>query len=168
MVTVAGLSGGCLLVFYTSNPTPHRLGAVKASCLNCQLEICMHCKVKWHGELTCDEYMALPEESRDPDDMALHALLKKSKWQRCPLCQAGVERTQGCNHIKCTCGGEICYACGSVYEKRKGQGFQNQHGYATCKCKLFDSGVCLDGDRTTTCGDKDTDEHCRRNFFVVG
>lgn len=39
------------------------------------------------------------------------------KWihengQLCPVCSAGVERTEGCFHMTCSCGTHFCYECG--------------------------------------------------------
>jgi hypothetical protein len=41
--------------------------------------------------------------------------MRREGWQRCPQCGTGVERTQGCRHIVCICGGEFCYQCGEVW-----------------------------------------------------
>mmetsp|Transcript_27656 Transcript_27656/g.81285 ORF Transcript_27656/g.81285 Transcript_27656/m.81285 type:complete len:342 (+) Transcript_27656:43-1068(+) len=40
-----------------------------------------------------------------------------AKWARantqcCPRCHIIVERTEGCNHVRCRCGHEFCYRCG--------------------------------------------------------
>jgi hypothetical protein len=48
-------------------------------------------------------------------DGQLEELMRLEGWKRCPQCGTGVERTQGCRHIVCVCGGEFCYQCGEVW-----------------------------------------------------
>lgn len=36
------------------------------------------------SELTCDEYQALPEGERNPEDLVFTELAKKEKWRQCP------------------------------------------------------------------------------------
>jgi hypothetical protein len=46
------------------------------------------------------------------DDGAALAYIRHN-GQRCPTCQTGVERTEGCFHMKCpTCATHFCYECG--------------------------------------------------------
>lgn len=33
----------------------------------------------------------------------------------CAKCKQGVEKSEGCHHMKCTCGHEFCYKCGADY-----------------------------------------------------
>lgn len=46
------------------------------------------------------------------NDEALKSLMGTMGWRRCPDCGTGIERTQGCPHMVCVCGGEFCYSCG--------------------------------------------------------
>lgn len=48
----------------------------------------------------------------DDNDEALNTLMGNMGWRRCPDCGTGIERTQGCPHMVCVCGGEFCYSCG--------------------------------------------------------
>lgn len=48
----------------------------------------------------------------DDEDSALASLMGTMGWRRCPDCGTGIERTQGCPHMVCVCGGEFCYSCG--------------------------------------------------------
>jgi hypothetical protein len=46
------------------------------------------------------------------DGEALQYVLENG--QRCPNCQTGVERIEGCFHMKCpTCATHFCYECGT-------------------------------------------------------
>lgn len=38
--------------------------------------------------------------------------LKQNDGQQCPVCQTGVERSEGCFHMHCICGAHFCYECG--------------------------------------------------------
>ncbi|KAI9316632.1 hypothetical protein BX666DRAFT_1858863, partial [Dichotomocladium elegans] len=40
-------------------------------------------------------------------------LARRSDWTRCPGCQIMISKMDGCNTIKCRCGTELCYRCGS-------------------------------------------------------
>lgn len=53
-----------------------------------------------------DDKMLLSEDS------ALRTLIQERGWQTCPDCGMAVERTFGCPHMVCFCGGEFCYRCG--------------------------------------------------------
>lgn len=35
--------------------------------------------------------------------------------QRCPQCRFWVEKSKGCNHMRCRCGKEFCHLCGADY-----------------------------------------------------
>jgi hypothetical protein len=48
-----------------------------------------------------------------PDD-TLHDFLIDTT-QACPHCFMITERTQGCSHMTCSCGGEYCWTCGEAY-----------------------------------------------------
>eukprot|EP00171_Calliarthron_tuberculosum_P019989 IDg19989t1 len=54
-----------------------------------------------------------PPSAPPPDDEAVRTLMNAEGWRRCPDCGAGIERTHGCPHMTCTCGGEFCYECGA-------------------------------------------------------
>eukprot|EP00177_Eucheuma_denticulatum_P002523 GFKZ01004527.1.p1 GENE.GFKZ01004527.1~~GFKZ01004527.1.p1 ORF type:complete len:315 (-),score=33.03 GFKZ01004527.1:352-1296(-) len=63
----------------------------------------------------------------DSDDGILMSLMDTMGWKRCPDCGMGIERTQGCPHMVCVCGGEFCYSCGERWLGR-GQGCPRQCG----------------------------------------
>lgn len=71
------------------------------------------------------------EETRHIDhDQALYQLMETMGWRRCPDCGTLVERTTGCPHIVCVCGGEFCYLCGERWVGR-GAGCPNRCGWPT-------------------------------------
>lgn len=85
-------------------------------CPSCLTNFCGLCRNPWvygtadHSYRACREFMRLPavraEESME-DRFALAAF-----GRRCPGCSCRTERISGCNHIRCPCGVEWCYACG--------------------------------------------------------
>ncbi len=62
-------------------------------------------------------------------------LSEAKRWKRCPSCRAMIERTWGCNHIRCRCGIHFCYDCGGVYASRDNA--DRTQGLPTCACRLF-------------------------------
>ncbi|KAE8735269.1 putative zinc ion binding protein [Hibiscus syriacus] len=67
--------------------------------------------VAWHSGLSCAKFREL--EPLGPD--ALFAdLAKRKSWKRCPHCKNYVEKSSGCNYMKCKCGKAFCYDCGAT------------------------------------------------------
>mmetsp|Transcript_10032 Transcript_10032/g.24098 ORF Transcript_10032/g.24098 Transcript_10032/m.24098 type:complete len:264 (+) Transcript_10032:630-1421(+) len=46
------------------------------------------------------------------DDFAAWA---RANTQSCPRCHVLVQRSDGCNHMRCQCGHQFCYRCGRPY-----------------------------------------------------
>lgn len=75
-----------------------------------QCEILRHAD---ESQVPAQEMESSQERSKDDsEDEALRSLMGTMGWQRCPDCGMGIERTQGCPHMVCVCGGEFCYNCG--------------------------------------------------------
>ncbi|ORZ30456.1 hypothetical protein BCR44DRAFT_117819 [Catenaria anguillulae PL171] len=106
-------------------------------CHQCESIMCFRCRTLAHHPLTCNEFMALPEEERNPEDVAVLQIGRANLWKRCPGCQTLVERKDGCNFIKCACGEGFCYRCGKKYTHLE-RTAANQHGQPGCRCNLFD------------------------------
>ena len=45
-------------------------------------------------------------------DDQLIAFAKNNNYQQCNQCKFWVERSDGCNELKCRCGNVFCYSCG--------------------------------------------------------
>jgi E3 ubiquitin-protein ligase RNF144 len=54
-----------------------------------------------------------PEE----EDETFKEFVKGAKFKQCPFCKVWVEKSDGCDHMKCRCGMEFCYECGGVYKE---------------------------------------------------
>ncbi|XP_044970994.1 uncharacterized protein LOC123431233 isoform X2 [Hordeum vulgare subsp. vulgare] len=85
----------------------------EAECPHCHRLFCARCAVPWHGGITCNEFQKLGQDERGPEDFLLRSLVGREGWQRCPKCQMYVEKSEGCNYIKCRCGYSFCYRCAS-------------------------------------------------------
>ncbi|XP_020160876.2 uncharacterized protein [Aegilops tauschii subsp. strangulata] len=83
----------------------------EAECPHCHRLFCVRCAVPWHGGITCNEFQKLGLDERSPEDILLRRLVGREGWQRCPKCQMYVEKSEGCNYIKCRCGYSFCYRC---------------------------------------------------------
>ena len=96
----------CKYVFLFNNETSFQ-------CPLCEVNYCLRCMTEYHKGLTCDEYRA----SKDVGalDAMFAALVNGQHFKQCPHCKFWVEKTVGCDHMRCRCGGEFCYKCGGNY-----------------------------------------------------
>ena len=65
--------------------------------------------------MTCKEYQI--SNRVDKNDKLFMKFVKGKKFKMCPFCKFWVEKTVGCDHMRCKCGKEFCYKCGGVYRK---------------------------------------------------
>ncbi|PQP97798.1 ATP-dependent RNA helicase DEAH12 chloroplastic [Prunus yedoensis var. nudiflora] len=84
----------CSALLVYENDTKRALCA--AVCPHCKRELCPSCKVPWHTEFDCAQFQKLS----DDDDM-VKELAKKMKWTRCPSCKYYIQKSFGCNHVRC-------------------------------------------------------------------
>ncbi|AES98005.1 zinc finger, C3HC4 type (RING finger) protein [Medicago truncatula] len=82
-------------------------GVTSCECPSCHGLICAQCKVPWHSDMNCQEFM-----DEKHMDMKFLELAKREKWQRCPRCSMYVQRRDGCKQMTCRCGCPFCYRCG--------------------------------------------------------
>ncbi|KAI9010595.1 hypothetical protein DFJ74DRAFT_685015 [Hyaloraphidium curvatum] len=74
-------------------------------------EWCRKCEGgKWHNDSTCEQYQQWLQENGNGDRL-MDELFRGKAWKRCTSCREGVEKTEGCNHMTCRCGGHFCYLC---------------------------------------------------------
>uniref|UniRef100_A0ACD5VJA1 Uncharacterized protein n=1 Tax=Avena sativa TaxID=4498 RepID=A0ACD5VJA1_AVESA len=94
--------------------TEGEAGAIaQAECPHCHRLFCARCAVPWHAGIECREFQQLGQDERGRDDLLLRRLAGRQSWQRCPKCRMYVEKSEGCNYIKCRCGHSFCYRCAS-------------------------------------------------------
>lgn len=96
-------------------------GATPASahpCPRCATPLCLRCKARSHGGVTCKNAQVARAAAADgAAEGAVRALAAAAGWQTCPGCAALVELAYGCHHIQCRCGASFCYACGVAWKK---------------------------------------------------
>ncbi|CAI2369929.1 unnamed protein product [Moneuplotes crassus] len=89
-------------------------------CTDCNSNYCAICRVPFHHGKSCDEYC---EETgkikKHPDLLTLnhfqYLIQSKLGFQRCTNCDLIILKEEGCNHIRCICGYNLCYTCGGRY-----------------------------------------------------
>ncbi|KAM0045907.1 putative transcription factor C2H2 family [Helianthus debilis subsp. tardiflorus] len=95
-------------------------------CVECNRHFCINCKVPWHDNITCSDYVN-SSKFRSSAEAKLKSLATKKHWRECIKCKNLVELAMGCYHIYCRCGYEFCYTCGAEWVNKK----------PTCKCPLW-------------------------------
>nr|XP_043623162.1 E3 ubiquitin-protein ligase lubel-like [Erigeron canadensis] len=112
---------------YTATSSTATQGNGMIKCVKCNRLFCINCKVPWHDNITCSDYIQsfLYQSSNEGK---LRSLASQNRWRQCVKCSNLVELAAGCYHIYCRCGYEFCYICGSQYINKT----------PTCKCPLWD------------------------------
>lgn len=82
--------------------------APMATCPVCGTNTCVNCKVRWHTGRDCVQF-----KSENDGSKLLAKLEEEKKWKACPRCKVTIEKTEGCNHMRCRCGLDFCYKCGN-------------------------------------------------------
>ncbi|PNH04164.1 hypothetical protein TSOC_009698 [Tetrabaena socialis] len=104
-------------------------------CPSCSQRFCPRCLIPdWHEGFTCDRFQDLQRSASSAEDAAMLRLAVGKQWKQCPRCKQLVERSQGCNFIRCRCGGMFCYSCGTAYANATPTG-GNPYGTPGCKCR---------------------------------
>ncbi len=65
--------------------------------------------------MSCAEYKI--SNTMSEDDKKFLDFAAGHKFKQCPKCKFWVEKTEGCDHMRCKCKFEFCYKCGGVYMK---------------------------------------------------
>ncbi|QDS72716.1 hypothetical protein FKW77_003573 [Venturia effusa] len=80
-----------------------------STCSKCLTVACTSCRVSHEGK-NCAEY-------KDEASGGLEATKKLKKElgiKDCPKCGIGLEKTEGCNHMTCSCGAHVCWEHGGI------------------------------------------------------
>jgi len=107
---------GCEYIFFFQQ------GEFNFLCPMCHKHYCLNCKDEWHNGLTCQQYKDSRDEKKLDDQF--FQFVKGAKFKMCPKCKYWVEKTRGCNHMRCRCGADFCYLCGD---------FMNMNTNHTCR-----------------------------------
>ncbi|KAF4339555.1 e3 ubiquitin ligase ARI7 [Fusarium beomiforme] len=80
------------------------------SCEECGYEMCFEHQVKWHENLTCEEFDSM-QENGDPRFRETRNWIDANTKQ-CPSCEINTQKGPGCSHMTCTlCRYEFCWEC---------------------------------------------------------
>ncbi|PQQ08945.1 ATP-dependent RNA helicase DEAH12 chloroplastic [Prunus yedoensis var. nudiflora] len=75
-------------------------------CPHCKRDLCPSCKVPWHAGFDCAQFQKLSDGDQD---QMVEELAKEMNWMRCPSCKSYIEKSYGCNVMKCRCGRAFFY-----------------------------------------------------------
>ena len=87
-------------------PPSQARGPDLAECPRCATATCQHCRDAFHPGTECPADVATQQA---------RVLATARGWKACPTCSSMVERSSGCNHMRCRCGTQFCYGCGGFY-----------------------------------------------------
>ncbi|KAI9773912.1 MAG: hypothetical protein M1840_006138 [Geoglossum simile] len=90
-------TSGLALMQVSGSNDPHTSAV---SCPKCEAAICVRCRRLSHPHSPCEG-----------EDRSVTAFLNKFKLKRCPKCRNAVKKMFGCDHIRCRCGAQWCWAC---------------------------------------------------------
>uniref|UniRef100_A0A0E0KGH4 RBR-type E3 ubiquitin transferase n=1 Tax=Oryza punctata TaxID=4537 RepID=A0A0E0KGH4_ORYPU len=84
----------------------------------CGADFCFHCGGDAHSPCPCPMWDKWGAKRRGGSGGEVDNL----KWivantKSCPKCSKPIEKNGGCNHVRCTCGQHLCYACGEATGK---------------------------------------------------
>jgi len=101
-------------------------------CPVCDVDICKKHGTKWKlGGCEC-----LPKKTLDPASIAasIEETLNKGAFAYCPTCNAAIQRSDKCTHMKCehivngkVCGTLFCYFCSKRIQFKRGSTFKSDH-----------------------------------------
>ena len=80
-------------------------------CPMCAKHYCLNCRVLFHEGMSCKEYQV--DSREDANDLAFMKMVKGKKFKQCTKCKYFVEKSMGCNSMRCRCGRQFCYKCGT-------------------------------------------------------
>ncbi|XP_021731350.1 probable E3 ubiquitin-protein ligase RNF217 [Chenopodium quinoa] len=73
----------------------------RSECPSCYRLFCAQCRVGWHEGLECAKFQTLNKDEREAEGRMLMNLAEDNNWKRCPACKIYVEKTMGCNIMRC-------------------------------------------------------------------
>ena len=97
----------CGMIYRTTNKMTFN------TCAKCLTVTCTSCHNPHEGK-TCAEY----KDEASGGYAALEKLKKKLGIKDCPKCKTPIEKTEGCDHMKCRgCGAHLCWVCLEVFSQ---------------------------------------------------
>ncbi|GMR30879.1 hypothetical protein PMAYCL1PPCAC_01074, partial [Pristionchus mayeri] len=85
----------------------------------CGASLCSHCSSVHHSPLGCDVFDQYNMYMRRSGFASIYSTSSDAPIVRnlaqCPKCHLLMQRSEGCNHLTCSCGMEFCYRCGNKW-----------------------------------------------------
>jgi len=97
----------------------------------CLKESCRLCQEENHVPLTCDEAEKAEKNKDVTDRVKVEKAMTEAMLRTCVGCKTQFFKTQGCNHMTCVCGKEMCYVC---RKDISGDKIRNHFGTGEGKC----------------------------------
>lgn len=74
-------------------------------CASCHFKMCIKHQAKWHDDETCEQYDYRVSGQRDKDEEKASAELLEKATKKCPGKNCGwrIEKSEGCDHMRCKC-----------------------------------------------------------------
>eukprot|EP00727_Mastigamoeba_balamuthi_P007458 m51a1_g3332 putative ibr domain containing protein (395) ;mRNA; f:373748-375750 len=81
----------------------------------CKFCFCFNCREQWHADVTCEQYQRWKVENNESEQRFMSWASQNTKM--CPRCHTRIEKSGGCNHMKCShCRFEWCWLCNGEYK----------------------------------------------------
>ena len=77
-------------------------------CGICDTQWCTVCHKAHNDSVSCEEL-----HIKEKDDNMMDSLFEEGVFAKCPSCGSGVQKSEGCNHMTCSCRAHFCYCCGA-------------------------------------------------------
>ncbi|KAF8621904.1 hypothetical protein AX15_007400 [Amanita polypyramis BW_CC] len=102
----------CTQLYRASTDTGRPGTVLTATCPSCALDLCTACHKPAHPGLTCAE-----RQAQDPseNDILNAQWASTNGAKKCPTCSVWIQKTDGCNHVRCRCGAHMCWICGRAF-----------------------------------------------------
>lgn len=99
------------------------------SCLHCRHGVELDAEVDPPTCPACHRRLHV-EDARA--EAAFHRFRQEQRLKVCPQCGATVEKTAGCNGVRCRCGVHFCFSCGKIL------GGSYRSHFNEGRCRLYD------------------------------
>ena len=100
------------------------------TCVECSTPTCTTCQAPSHSGVTCATYRRVGTADFETWSSSNKGIRK------CPRCRNLIEKTAGCDRVKCRCGAGLCWRCMELWDENR-----------QCRCRraVWGSGAGKDG-----------------------
>ncbi|KAK0185220.1 hypothetical protein F5146DRAFT_199091 [Armillaria mellea] len=87
-------------------------------CPSCFSEICSSCGEDSHVGMGCEEAQIF-NNTTEQERLSEAWIMQQPGIRKCPTCSRLLEKTAGCNHMRCPCGAHICWQCMGIFSSNE-------------------------------------------------